>query len=137
VRSWGESWERCREPDCENRFWHRGSAVPICAEHKARNGVRKRAEKRAKGEDRIIDPAGYVKVVNNEGRYVGEHRVVMEATLGRKLVPGETVHHINGVRADNRPENLELWASSHPSGQRGKDLICPHCGVPYHSEVPK
>lgn len=52
-----------------------------------------------------------------------EHRVVMEGVLGRPLRPEETVHHINGVRSDNRPKNLELWSSSHPPGQRVADKI--------------
>jgi hypothetical protein len=52
-----------------------------------------------------------------------QHRVVMEQILGRPLLPHENVHHINGVRNDNRPENLELWSSSQPPGQRVADKI--------------
>ena len=56
--------------------------------------------------------------------YIMEHRIVMEEKLGRYLCSTESVHHRNGVKSDNRPENLELRAIFHGKGQNIDDLIC-------------
>ena len=65
---------------------------------------------------------GYKVLCFKETR-IFEHRLVMEQHLGRALLPHENVHHKNGIRDDNRIENLELWSTSQPYGQRVEDKI--------------
>lgn len=73
---------------------------------------------------------GYVQVKVGKDHWAGknngwaqEHRVVMGEMLGRPMMSNESAHHINGNREDNRPENLELWVTSQPYGQRASDLV--------------
>lgn len=79
--------------------------------------------------DAYVTKGGYLKVRlvghprADKNNRVWEHIIIMEQKIGRHLLPGENVHHINGVRDDNRPENLELWSSSQPSGQRVEDKV--------------
>lgn len=68
------------------------------------------------------DRQGYIRI-RHKGRGRFQHQVVMERKLGRALWPWENVHHRNGIRHDNRPENLELWVRSQPSGQRVSDQV--------------
>jgi hypothetical protein len=60
---------------------------------------------------------------SSKSGYVMEHIVIISKHIGRPLRKGETVHHKNGIRDDNRIENLELWSKSHPYGQRVIDKI--------------
>lgn len=75
-----------------------------------------------KAPARRIDAQGYV-VLSLNGVRIKEHRQVMERMLDRKLLRHETVHHLNGIRDDNRPENLELWSMSQPYGGRVIDKL--------------
>jgi YHS domain-containing protein len=90
-----------------------------------------KSDKRGIVGKRHFSSSGYVYVYQPDHpsvkgkayKYVLEHRLVMESKLERYLEKGENVHHLNCVKSDNRPENLELWASSQPTGQRVSDLL--------------
>jgi hypothetical protein len=58
-----------------------------------------------------------------QNKRILEHRFVWQQHHGRVLHPFENIHHINGIRHDNRIENLELWTKAQPCGQRPEDLV--------------
>ena len=120
----------CEVPDCDRKRYARG----LCATHYKR--LLATGDPRPDEPIRVVTGEGYVHhgyfvvPVTPEERWLVDgdssafaHRLIMARLLDRPLEPDENVHHRNGDRLDNRPENLEIWSTSQPSGQRVADKI--------------
>lgn len=115
-----------RVTDARRRLFHDRS----CASKQARLEGRIGRPRQRDVSSTYVTKDGYITVfvgvdhpMAYASGYIQQHRLVMAEIIGRPLLPNENVHHINGNRQDNRPENLELWVKSQPSGQRAIDLL--------------
>lgn len=123
VRAIGQTTDCCSVPNCDNESTGNGYCRRCNKRWRTWGPVQPIVNKIS-----LIDSSGYERwskhhPLNSSGKIRYAHHVVMENHLGRPLMDGENVHHINGDRSDNRLENLELWNTSQPSGQRVVDKV--------------
>lgn len=137
----------CCVSDCERPT--RSASADLCDTHymrQRRTGsvfTTRKLSRRPIGH-RSVRTDGYVVVKVGPGKadYQLEHRLVAEQMLGRTLATDEQVHHVNGQRADNRPENLVVMTNAEHQRHHHREewsavrssrvtLTCKSCGTEY------
>lgn len=125
-------FDKCKM--CEKSYWRKRKSQQFCSRKCAddyfsvnsvtfKNQFKSRENHPAWKGGRIQVKGGYIHILI-DGKYQAEHRIVMEKKLGRKLKDYEQVHHINGIKDDNRIDNL---AVVHKKNHYGK-ITCSGCG---------
>jgi hypothetical protein len=116
--------EFCRWPECDRKYFTKGLCMLHYARQRRTVDMDKPFRTRKRSEERQWRKSSRNYMVMWDGdKIILQHRFVWEQHNGRKLQPFENIHHLNGIRDDNRIENLELWTKPQPIGQRPEDLV--------------
>ena len=119
---------------CKNPFdipFHRKDKAKYCSYDCYHKGVRGKyvgSNSSSWKDGRCGDSLGYIQIKNSKhpfskhNGYVFEHRLVIESQIGRPLLPTEPCHHLNGIKDDNRPENLMAFTSESAHQRFHKNL---------------
>jgi len=133
-----DGWTRCECDVCARQFWRHPSHAAIAERRRQRYaycsrqclalGHKKHPPNWKGGRFKCRD--GYINIWapdhphTKTNQYILEHRLIVEENIGRYLGKDELVHHINGIRDDNRIENLIILTRKNHLGM----VLCPHCG---------
>ena len=118
----------CNVDDCQKAYTAKGMCQMHYRRNKLYNNPRLRPG-RPRKNIASINNNGYELLYEpenpnaNTNGLVLVHRKIMSEIIGRPLLKTEQVHHKNGNRSDNRIENLEIWNTRQPKGQRVPDKI--------------